>query len=58
VGAECCLTKVKQFLWGEVVKIAANHIEGKSQREGETMGEKWSYEVAFNSSVMKQGKAR
>src|SRR5215510_2794425 len=27
-------------LWGEVVKIAANHIEGKSQREGETMGER------------------
>ena len=38
---------------GEVVKIAATSIEGKSEKEIESDGVKWSYTVAFNARMVK-----
>lgn len=38
---------------GEVVKIGATSIEGKSEKEIESDGVKWSYAVAFNARMVK-----
>ena len=38
---------------GEVVKVGATSIEGKSEKEIESDGVKWSYAVAFNARMVK-----
>ena len=38
---------------GEVVKVGATSIEGKSEKETESDGVKWSYAVAFNARMVK-----
>jgi hypothetical protein len=38
---------------GEVVRIGATSIDGKSEKEIESDGVKWSYAVAFNARMVK-----
>jgi hypothetical protein len=38
---------------GEVVRVGATSIEGKSEKEIESDGVKWSYAVAFNARMVK-----
>lgn len=52
------LNQQSQVLAVGVVKIDAGSIEGKSEQQAESSGEKWSYEVAFRAPIMKQGRAR
>ena len=43
---------------GGLVKIDANSIEGKSEKQSWSSGEKWSYSVAFRATILKQVRSK
>ena len=55
---EISLNQHSQILARGSVKMDAGSIEGKSDQQGQSDKEKWSYEVVFRAPIVKQGRAR